>query len=95
MCEHLATLENFLKLSGIQETFRGTPWTENCREWVYFDCVLDLAALRTKFHLPVFVEDHINDDERSGLEAGFCCSLCNDAIMGVHPSVAKDKITIR
>lgn len=95
MCEHLSPLENFLKLRCIRETFRGAPWTENCREWVYFDCALDLTALRSKFHLPAFVEDCINNDERSGLEAGFCCSLCNDAIMGLHPSLANDKITVR
>ena len=51
MCIHLKPLEDYLKKLGIAETFRGQPWSENCREWVYFDCVLNPESLKTKLKL--------------------------------------------
>ena len=86
MCEHLQQLENELTGRGISITCRGQPWSENCREWVYFDCVLDLQLLREQFKLDECVTDHTNNDPRSGLERGFYCELCHDAIMGRHPN---------
>ena len=59
MCEHLQALENYLKAEKIPEIFRGQAWSDNCREWVYFDCILDSArvieqdAASTKIHLCV------------------------------------------
>jgi hypothetical protein len=91
MCEHLLPLENELKSLGIRETYRGQPWSDNCREWVYFDCVLDVDSLRARFQLPAFVEAYQNDDERSGLEAGLVCAQCHDAIVGVHPRIGASK----
>lgn len=82
VCEHLAELEQRLLNAGAKETYRGTPWGKNCREWVYYDVILDVDALRTNLRLPDFVEVHENTDERSGLEKGFYCSLCHDAVMG-------------
>ncbi|MBC7856496.1 MAG: hypothetical protein IAF94_23955, partial [Pirellulaceae bacterium] len=67
---------------GIEETFRGQAWSANCREWVYFDCVLELAAVRKRLALSYFVVDHINDDFRTGRERGFCCSQHHDGIIG-------------
>ena len=84
VCKHLEALEQQLILDGIEETYRGQPWSKNCREWVYFDCLLDLESLRHQFNFPDLVEDHTNDDPRSGLERGFYCSVCHDAIMGRH-----------
>ena len=46
VCEHLAALEAAILRAGVPETFRGQAWSQNCREWVYFACVLDRAALR-------------------------------------------------
>jgi hypothetical protein len=40
MCEHLKPLENYLVDLGITETFRGQAWSKDCREWVYFACIL-------------------------------------------------------
>ena len=85
MCEHLTPLEQELKNAGIKETYRGQPWTDNCREWAYFDCVLDLDALKGRMNFSPVIEIHINNDQRSGTEAGFYCSSCKDAIMGFHP----------
>ena len=92
MCEHLEPLDNELKEKGIKETFRGQPWSANCREWVYYDCLLVVESLRKRFALPAFVVVHSNDDPRSGLEAGIVCDLCKDAVVGAHPSVAAGKV---
>ena len=84
MCEHLSELENEIKQQGIPETYRGQAWGDNCREWVYFDCYLDIRSLRRRFHLPEFINHHRNNDPKSGTEEGFECTLCNDAIMGLN-----------
>jgi hypothetical protein len=94
MCEHLIALENELKAQNIKETYRGQPWSDNCREWVYFDCALDLERIRKRYNFPDFISTHVNNDSRSGLEAGFVCDQCHDAIMGHHPSLASGKIKI-
>ena len=92
VCQHLRQLELAIKAADIIETHRGQVWTENCREWVYFDCLLDLRAIRGSFHLDAVVSDHTNDDPRSGREAGLTCEACKDAIMGAHPADAQDKL---
>jgi len=94
MCEHLSPLEHELKIKGIKETYRGQPWSENCREWVYFDCFFVRDKLESRFNFPPFVIWHSNDDERSGLEAGFFCDECRDAIIGAHPNVSDGKIRV-
>jgi hypothetical protein len=86
-CEHLQALEADLLLAGIQETFRGKAWSANCREWVHFNCVLDIEKLRLKYSLPDFVINHHNDDPRSGLEVGLVCTVCKDAVIGIHPTL--------
>ena len=84
MCEHLKPLEDYLKAKQIPETFRGQAWSDNCREWVYFDCVIDTEGLKAKLHLPSFVITHENTDEKSGTELGLVCTQCQDGIMGLH-----------
>ena len=83
-CEHLRPLEKEIQATGIKETFRGQAWTDNCREWVYFDCYLDVEKIRERFQLPLFVETHVNEDPKSGYEEGLVCSQCKDGIMGYH-----------
>lgn len=82
VCKHLTDIEQALLDAGIKETFRGTPWSQNCREWVYFDVVLDVSALKLHFDIPDCVEIHENTDQRSGIERGMVCTECQDAIMG-------------
>ena len=84
MCEHLIALDHALHAAGIKETFRGQAWTENCREWVYYDGILPLDELRIRFKLGPEIETHINTDPKSGTEAGFVCTLCHDGIMGLY-----------
>ncbi len=88
VCEHLAALERELITAGIEETYRGQAWSDNCREWVYFACVLDLASLRARFSFAPCVEDHTHRGTHDGAEAGFVCGACDDAVMGRHPDVA-------
>lgn len=83
LCTHLANLEKAIIESGVKETYRGAAWSKNCREWAYFDVVLDTDALRHRFSLPDCVQIHENKDARSGLERGFVCTLCHDAIIGL------------
>jgi hypothetical protein len=82
VCVHLAPVEAVLTASGAVETYRGQAWSDNCREWVYFDVPLDPGDLRARFHLGPMVVDHRNTDPKSGLECGLVCTTCHDAIMG-------------
>ena len=85
VCEHLRALEKAMKAANIRELSRGRPWSDNCREWVTFDCFLDRPKIRRQFKLDPCVEDYANDDPRSGKDSGLECRLCHDAIVGVHP----------
>jgi hypothetical protein len=87
VCRHLAPLENELIKANVQETYRGQAWTKNCREWVYFNCVLDTAALAARFQFPPCVKVHENLDPKSGTERGFVCTECHDGIMGLLSGV--------
>lgn len=82
VCSHLSELEQALKAAGVEETFRGQAWSDNCREWVYFDAVLDVASLRRRFDFGPSVSVHENLDPRSGTERGFVCTTCHDAVVG-------------
>jgi len=86
ICEHLSELERHLTEAGFSETFRGQAWSDNCREWVYFDCYLPLALIRTRLRLDVCVEDHQHLGTHDGRESGFVCRVHHDGIMGHHPS---------
>lgn len=91
MCEHLLPLENELKSLHIKETFRGEAWSDNCRDWVYFDCYLNCKSIISRLKLPEFITHTTNDDPRSGLEEGLVCNNCKDAIMGYHRALDKGK----
>lgn len=95
VCEHLAALEAELLAGGVPELSRGQAWSRNCREWVYFDCILDRAALRARFALADCVEDHEHVGTHDGTEAGFACRTCKDALMGYHPDHAAGRPTYR
>ncbi len=84
LCEHLTELEQALIAAKIPVTFRGQPWTSNCREWVYFACWLDRPAIRARFAIADCVNDHDHRGTHDGQEAELVCSICHHAIMGVH-----------
>ena len=81
-CDHLKPLEQAILARGIRETFRGAAWSQNCREWVYFDCFIDTASVRARFVLANCVEEHLHRGTHDGQERGFVCSQCHDGIMG-------------
>ncbi len=84
--EHLQQLEPELIAAGVKETFRGQAWSRNCREWVYFDCILDRESIRRRIELAECVVDHDHIGTHDGQEAGFVCEICRDGIMGVPGS---------
>lgn len=92
VCEHLAAVESALLEAGIPVISREQAWTDNCREWVYFDGFLDTASLRRSFPLPFFVRDHTHRGTHDGQEHGLFCGRCLDGIMGL-PDPAADKPT--
>lgn len=91
VCEHLAVLEHELLQNGAVECSRGQPWSNNCREWVSFDVVLDTASLIKRLDLDPCVEIHENTDPRSGLERGLVCSICHDGIIGAITGATRFK----
>jgi hypothetical protein len=82
-CKHLRALEHAIQRQGIRETYRGRAWSDNCREWVYFDCFIDTAAVRAKFAFKACVKDHIHRGTHDGSERGFYCEECHDGVMGL------------
>jgi len=95
VCEHLRQLEEELKAAGMVETLRGKTWTKNCREFVYFDCVLDRASLQERLNLADCVKDSEYLGTHMGSEYGFYCETCQDGIMGRHPKDAGGSPTFR
>ncbi len=85
-CEHLIEVEQALIDAGMAITSRGQAWSK-VREWVYFDCVIDLAACRKLFELASCVEDHEHIGTHDGCELGLSCELCKDGVMGRHPEL--------
>lgn len=81
-CEHLRELESAIIARGVRETFRGAAWSNNCREWVYFDCYLDLEAARKAFTFAACVHDHTHRGTHDGEERGLVCAAHHDGVMG-------------
>ena len=92
VCEHLLPLEHALLTEGIAVTFRGQAWSMNCREWVYFDCFLDIPEIRNHIQFPDCVHDHSHRGTHDGQERGLVCATCHDAIMGVYEPVASKPV---
>lgn len=84
LCEHLRPLEQAIAGAGIRETFRGKPWSMNCREWVYFDCYIDTDAVARAFSFSDCVKVHAHRGTHDGEERGFVCSCCHDAVIGAY-----------
>jgi hypothetical protein len=96
MCEHLIELENYIKNKNIKEIFRGKAWSENCREWAYYDCIFNINRLKEKFNLNNCVTIHEYNDIKIANELGFYCNNCKDAIIGFNQNneKTKDKIIV-
>jgi len=83
ICEHLRAVEAAVLATGAHETYRGQAWTQNCREFVYFDTHLDLTELRRTIELDPCVVDHENTDTKSGTERGLVCMTHYDGVIGL------------
>lgn len=89
-CSHLQALERDLRASGVRIELETKNWeVSNAGFWVYFRVRIDPVATRAQFELPEFVEYHEWDGRVGGSEAGFNCTRCSSAILGVHPSYSK------
>ncbi len=91
MCSHLKPLEEYLITQGANEIYRGQVWSKNCREWIYFDVVLDPKSLKERFHFDETITIHNYKDIKVGSELGLVCDICKDAIMGIHPDTPASK----
>lgn len=80
-CEHLSKLEQELIAQGFRETFRGKAWSDNVREWVYFEVCLDMPAVQQRFSFDPCVVEHQHLGTHDGQEAGFVCTLHDDGVM--------------
>ena len=92
-CNHLIELEQALIAGGYKETFRGRAWSDNAREWVYFDVCLDVQKVRELFSFDLCVVDHEHLGTHDGQEAGFVCVEHQDGVMGVHPLFSRGVAT--
>lgn len=95
VCGCLAPIEGYLRGRGVLVADVGTPWSKNCRQWVYFHrVVLDAAGLIARFAPPASVVVHTHRGTHDGAEHGLVCNVHHDALMGLHPDLAGDAPTV-
>ncbi len=92
VCEHLAIIEQALLNANVAVNFQGQAWSKQCRQWVYFDCILDIPRLRNDFELAPCVDDHEHFGTHDGQELGIVCKTCLDGIIGIHPKSKPDAV---
>jgi tetratricopeptide repeat protein len=89
VCLHLRPVQEYIRSLGVRVYDVCTPWSENCRTWVYFEnVVLDTESLKSRFNLPDFIVTHSHRGTHDGAEHGLVCQQDCDALMGVHPELA-------
>jgi len=89
-CKHLHVLERELRAQGFLLEWEGKSWwrgrydTSPGGGWLYFRCFLDREALSARLGLgpPVTYDEY--DGRVAGHEAGFYCTACDSAVVGVH-----------
>jgi hypothetical protein len=80
--QELRQLAKYLKKKKIKIDYFGSAWTNNHASWIYFDTVLDLDKLRSKFNLGTHIKIHQNLDPKSGIESGFVDENTGEGLMG-------------
>lgn len=92
-CEHLCILEKDIIDKHIKVRSRGQAWGDNCREWVYFDCLFsNLEETIIRFNMDTeIINIHTHFGTHDGQEHGLVCLTCKDGIMGHHPNAMKAK----
>jgi Immunity protein 27 len=81
-CEHLWPIEVAARSAGMRIVTIGQWWDRNSTKSIYFDCVLNRAAIVTSFALPAFVVWRDYDGRAAGHEAGLCCERCDSLLVG-------------
>ena len=94
MCEHLIEIDNYIKAKGVKEIFRGKAWSENCNEWAYYDCIINIEKIKEKIIINNCIEIHEYHDIKVSNELGFFCNKCKDGVMGFHPIYNWGKIIL-
>ena len=84
ICEHIQPVREELLRSGAHIGTGGHLWGGTAM-WLWFNVVLDPAALQRKLVLDACVLETENDDPRSGPELGLRCSIHGDGVVGPHP----------
>lgn len=88
-CEHLQPLERALRESGVAVELEDKDWEHQHAGFrVYFRARIDRATTLAQFPMAESVEWRERDGRSAGQEAGFECTGCNSAVMGVHPVAA-------
>ena len=80
--EGIRSIAEHLYFKRIPVTYFGKAWGKATNNWVYFDTVLDLEGLRSKFDLGPHIVEHENFDPKSGTERGFIDLGTGEAVMG-------------
>ena len=89
VCAHLQPVKDYILQQGATIEWVGTPWSHNCRHWMYFKgVVLDGDGLKKRFNLPDFIVVHQHRGTHDGHEQGLVCSQDHDALMGPHAQMA-------
>lgn len=91
VCSHLKPLKDHIESSGGKITYQGQAWSERCRQWIYFDVVLDCEKLKIKLNPDSCVKIHEHIGTHDGQEKGFVCDVHQDGIMGIHPKFATNE----
>ena len=63
-------------------TYFGKAWGKPKGNWVYFDTVLEVEALKNEFQVGEHIIIHENLDPRSGTERGFFDTNTEEGLMG-------------
>jgi hypothetical protein len=69
---------------GMRETFRGRAPSNNCREWVYFDCYIDTEAVRRHFTFADCVIEHAHRGTHDGRRGALSVPPATIPVMGAY-----------
>jgi len=80
--KELQQIAKYLLNMHVEVGYYGKAWGNYHANWMYFEEVLDLEALRFKFSLGEHIKVHENLDNKSGLERGFIDTTTGEGLMG-------------
>lgn len=80
--KELRKLAKQLKKEKCAITFFGKAWSKQTVNWIYFDTVLAIDALKETFNFGDHIQVHKNEDPRSGKELGFIDTNTGEGLMG-------------